>query len=67
MGLLIKRSNFKKGDTIVIRLDGKGPKETVTIMNDFETGSSKVQFISLKRKAGANYVITKSRLEKSIL
>jgi len=59
--------NYKKGDVITIRLDGKGPKETVTVMSDFKAGQSGLSFITLKRKVGSPYTITKSRLEKSIV
>ena len=57
-------TKLKKGDKIVIDM-GQG-KETVEVLSNFKAGVSKFDFISLKRKGGAPYTITLSRLEKAI-
>jgi len=58
-------TKLKKGDEIDIDM-GQG-KETVKVISNFKAGISKFDFVSLKRKAGAPYTITLSRLEKAIV
>ena len=57
----------KKGEKYIINLDGKNENEEVTIISDFKAGHSKTEFITLQRKVGANYYITLSRFQKSIV
>lgn len=58
-------TKLKRGDKLTINL-GQG-KENVEVMSNFKAGLSKFDFITLKRKAGAPYTITLSRLEKAIV
>lgn len=55
-------TKLKKGDKLKINM-GDG-KEEVEVMNNFKAGVGKYDFVSLKRKAGAPYTITLSKLEK---
>lgn len=56
------KETFKKGEKLTIDM-GDGPEE-VEVMDDFNAGLSQVKFISLKRKKGAPYTITTSKLMK---
>lgn len=55
-------NQLKKGDKIKINMGGG--KEEVEVMGDMKAGVSKTAFITLKRKTGAPYTITLSKLEK---
>ena len=57
-------TKLKKGDKIKIDM-GNG-EEQVIVMSNFKAGVSKFDFVSLKRKTGAPYTITLSKLEKVI-
>ena len=60
-----EKTSFKKGDKLTIDM-GDGPEE-VTVMGDIDAGISRIKFVSLKRKAGAPYTITVSRLMDALV
>jgi len=60
-------TKLKRGDKIKINLKlGRGT-ETVEVASKMKAGISKFDFITLKRKVGAPYTITLSRLAKALV
>jgi hypothetical protein len=58
-------NKFKNGDLLTVDM-GDGP-EQVTVISNSKAGMSGVNLITLKRKVGAPYTITQSRLAKAIV
>ena len=62
-------TTYKKGDKLIIDM-GNGPEEVEVMVPPGKSIQSKysgIQFIELKRKKGAPYTITVSRLKKAII
>jgi len=60
-----EEKEFYKGQKLIIDM-GDG-KEEVVVDKDYSAGLSDVHFITLNRKSGAPYTITKSKLKKVIV